>query len=174
MYCPNGNIVNFSHRSQILSLLPFLCWHHSKMPFKPMDEKNSRNFPLFMRDVDPHLIHQSWAHPTRHPKQQLGHFTHLSAPMPQSPHWLQWDALFPSQKLPLPMRWSPSHLHTSSLDPADPLVQTAPDPISRFSPVHQTDRETDNSNNKSSPRAFGKSMSSPLTAANRLTCFVCY
>jgi len=86
----------------------------------------------------------AWSHLTHHPKRQLDRFTHFGTTTQQFPHWLQWDALSTSPKLPLPIQWLPSPSNTPIPRPT-PL--TNPNGIkthSSFLPQYtfRTDRQT--------------------------------
>jgi len=62
--------------------------------------------------------------------------------MPQRLHWLQWDAPYPRQKLPLPMICTPTQLHHFQNQPTH-WPKWHPDPICHFYTIHRTDRRTD-------------------------------
>ena len=73
------------------------------MPFLPMEEKKPPKPPLPLGDVDPIHYTNAWADPTNHPKWQLDRYTHFRTNMPQTIHWLHWDAPHPFPKLLLVM-----------------------------------------------------------------------
>ena len=125
--------------------LRFSVTNALKMSPNQRTRKIPQNLFIPIRDLNPHLIHQSRAHSTHHLKLQLNRFTHFYRTMPHSPHWLQWNAQFPPPKLPLLVRETSPNLTFPPLGSPIPPSQTAswsPQPSGHNTLLQPTDRPT--------------------------------
>jgi len=101
MYCPNGNLVKFSHTNRISSELQ----KHIGKPRNNQSALNLQKLPLAQGQSRPssNTLFLTWLNS---PLQiQLDHFTRFHTAMPQIPHCLQW-VIYPKN---CPFLWGDQH-----------------------------------------------------------------
>ena len=119
-----------------------LCNNTASLSYSD-SERRTNNNESCRWDVDFPLIHQCLDRPHSPPKRRLDRFTHLYTTTQQCPHWFHWGSPHPPKIAPcrgtianpnyLPHPWTQATHHR----------KRHPDPISRFSTIHQTGRQTD-------------------------------
>jgi len=86
----------------------FSVTHALQNAVKMNGQEKPKNWPFPTVDLNPHLIHNPWAHHTYQPPQTVALSLHalLHNYATQSP-WLQWDDPYLPPKLPLPVGGTP-------------------------------------------------------------------
>jgi len=138
MYCPYGNIMNFSRTSGIGSLSRM-----TQNAIKINGQKNSKNLPFPRGMRTPYKTPISG--PTPFPPQTAVQSLH--APLrcnyaTNSPLVIMGCTTFIAEMVPSRGDFHP-RLLALSIDPADPLYQTASRSNQPFSTIHRIDRQTD-------------------------------
>jgi len=139
--CRYGNIINFSHTSQVRVSYANTLWKSIQVsgPEKP----TNLSFPL--GHADPHLIHQCLCQPHSSPPNGSLITSAVCTITSQSP-LVQWDVPYPPPKLPFPIGQLPPPSTCLILGPSWPTIQTASrsnQPFFHNTPGEQTDGLTD-------------------------------
>jgi len=154
MYCPYGNIIDFSRTSRIHS-----CYKIRHCNHWANGGKRPQNPPISLDARGPHLIHECLGDPTHHAKRQLDRFRYFrTAIRTKSALVTMRRPKFTPKNCPFPFDDNHRHLIHPSLDRPHSLSQTASGSNQPF--CHNTLR-TDRPTDRWSRRMFGN-MSAPL------------